>query len=126
MKIFFDVDLTLINTDEGKWTLRPGAIEVLTRFKDQNHEVYLWSASGFEHCQRFAKTYGCENLITDYFDKEPGVAVKPDCVVDDDEYLVEKWHGVHVQPFRDPGNTDDKELYDAGDHIESFLQDLQK
>ena len=43
MKIFFDVDYTILGLDD---TLRPGTIETLEKLKKDNHELYIWSGMG--------------------------------------------------------------------------------
>ena len=43
MKIFFDVDYTILGLDDS---LRPGTMETLQKIKDDGHEIYIWSGMG--------------------------------------------------------------------------------
>ncbi len=109
MKIFFDVDGTLLYSDGDGWVLRPGVVEVFAALQEIGHLVYLWTATGELHARRLVKRYGLDDLVVDCFDKDPVTApVLPDAVVDDDAYLVEKYTGVHVQPFQgsDPNDCE--------------------
>jgi len=111
LKIFFDVDHTILLSTSEVWALRPGLIEVLTALKDMGHVVYLWTASGEDHARRLVQRGGLELLVRDCFDKDPvTVPTMPDMVVDDDEFLVEKYKGILVTRYKEI-NTNDRELY---------------
>jgi hypothetical protein len=43
MKIFFDVDHTILGLDDS---LRPGTKETLQKLNDDKHRVYIWSGMG--------------------------------------------------------------------------------
>ncbi|MBI4336812.1 MAG: hypothetical protein HY683_03145 [Chloroflexi bacterium] len=110
MKVFFDVDLTLLNSSGAEWVLRPGAGEVLAGVVRLGHDVYLWSATGQQHAQRVVETFGLQRWVTDCLEKDSNPTVRPDLVVDDDSFLVEKYSGVCVRPYREPDPAD-RELY---------------
>ncbi|MSQ11298.1 MAG: HAD family hydrolase [Dehalococcoidia bacterium] len=116
MRIFVDIDNTLLASSESEWALRPGACEVLAALQGHGHAVYLWSATGRAHCQRIAEHFGLQPFITEYFDKDPDCPIKPDLIVDDDWYLVQKYSGVLVTPFREP-DPNDRELYKVLAHV---------
>lgn len=117
MRVFFDVDLTLLLADGGQWILRPGAREVLARLREMGHEVYLWSATGHEHARRVVERFGLQEWVLGCFDKDPDCPVRPDLVVDDDPFLVEKYGGVWVRPYREP-RPDDRELFRVLEAVE--------
>lgn len=109
MRIFFDVDLTLLHSDSSGWTLRPNTREVFAQLKTLGHDIYLWTATGKAHAERVVQYFRLEIFVTDCMDKDSRNAVKPDFIVDDDSYLVEKYGGVFVTPYRVPDLLD-KEL----------------
>ena len=121
MNIFFDVDHTiLLSTDEG-WHLRPGTSEVIETLGTMGHSVYLWTATGERHARRVVERYDLHNLILDCFDKDPvTVPFLPDMVVDDDEFLVGKYKGVHVNPYREV-DPHDRELYRAIEYVQNAV-----
>ena len=43
MKIFFDVDYTILGLDD---TLRPNTKETFQRLLDDGHEIHIWSGMG--------------------------------------------------------------------------------
>ena len=43
MKIFFDVDYTILGLDDS---LRPGTMETLAQLKEEGNEIYIWSGMG--------------------------------------------------------------------------------
>ena len=43
MKIFFDVDYTILGLDDS---LRPGTTDTYQKLKDDGHEIYIWSGMG--------------------------------------------------------------------------------
>ncbi|MBI4233244.1 MAG: HAD family hydrolase [Chloroflexi bacterium] len=110
MRIFFDVDLTLLYSVGNSWALRPGVREVFSRVRALGHTIYLWSATGKPHAERLVRTYGLEAWVEECLDKDSDCPVKPDMIVDDDRYLVEKYSGVWVKPYRDP-DPSDRELF---------------
>jgi hypothetical protein len=111
MNIFFDVDQTLLHSEANAWHLRPGVQEVFESLKSMGHVVYIWTASGEMHARRLVKRYELGHLVSGCFDKDPVTApLLPDMVVDDDEFLVEKYTGFLVKQYNAP-DLSDRELY---------------
>ena len=119
MNIFFDVDQTLLHSEATEWHLRPGVREVFECLKSMGLTLYIWTASGEMHARRLVDRYDLHDLVSGGFDKDPVTApLLPDMVVDDDEFLVEKYTGFLVEQYRVP-TPSDRELYRALDYIKS-------
>lgn len=111
MNIFFDVDHTLIDSDNG---LRPGVVELFERLRADGHAISLWSGIGprWEIVERYA----LENLIDGCYDKplyqyermlKPlGITAWPDFVVDDHPHLVHAFGGCVVARYLQPDPSD--------------------
>ena len=123
MRIFFDVDLTLLNSSPAGWALRPRARQVLGCLKARGHEVYLWTATGQAHAQRVVQRYRLKPLVCACLDKDPNSPLLPDFIVDDDPYLVEKYGGVLVTPYRDP-DPKDRELFKVLEYLDRLDPEL--
>ncbi len=119
MRIFFDVDNTLLYSSGANWNLRPGTQEVMALLKEHGHDLYIWSATGLLHCQRLVRRYNLEPFVTACFDKDPACGVTPDIIVDDDWYLVEKYSGVCVAAYRRP-DPEDRELFRILEVLETW------
>ena len=59
MKIFFDVDYTILRLDDS---LRPGTMETLQKIKDDGHDIYIWS--GLRERWEVLKKHNLETLIS--------------------------------------------------------------
>ena len=104
MKIFFDVDYTILGLDDS---LRPGTIETLQKIKDDGHEIYIWSGMGERW--EVVKKHDLESLISGVYEKpthhfherleELGVPFEPDFVIDDYPEVVAAFSGVWVPPY---------------------------
>ena len=117
MKIFFDVDHTILLSDSEVYALRPGVTELLQALKDMGHLVYLWTASGEVHARRLVERFNLQDLVLDCFDKDPvHVPMLPDMVIDDDWYLVEKYKGILVSQYKEV-DPEDRELYRVLDRM---------
>lgn len=83
MKIAFDLDGTLVSNDDR--ILRPGALKVLKKLKDDGHEVYLWSYGG-QAWASFWNSHSINFPFTDIFDKRAHKISKEtiDLAVDND------------------------------------------
>ena len=104
MKIFFDVDYTILGLDD---TLRPGTMETLSKLKDDDHEIYIWSGMG----QRWEviEKHELSPLISGVYEKpihhfherlqELGVPFEPEFVIDDYPEVVAAFGGVLVPPY---------------------------
>ena len=117
MNVYFDVDHTLVYISAELNALRPGAAEAMRQLKDAGHGVYVWSASGLAHVERVVAMHGLSEWVDGMHDKDPRVEPRPDYIIDDDWYLVEKWGGYCVSQYK-AVNDDDAELALA---IESLL-----
>ena len=129
MRIFFDVDGTLIGRDGS---LRPYARTVLQNLKAQGYEIYIWSMLG----PRWGviEEHGLREMISNCFMKPSSVMglwamareratsplPKPDLCVDDAPAYVEMFGGVVVKPYTTP-DEEDRELLIAYDLISQGL-----
>jgi phosphoglycolate phosphatase-like HAD superfamily hydrolase len=121
MRIFFDVDNTLLYSSGSQWVLRPGTLETLAALKELGLELYIWSATGQLHCERLVQRYNLASYIICCFDKDPTCPVKPDLIVDDDWFLVEKYTGILVEAFRVP-DPDDREMFRVLEELRTRVQ----
>ena len=104
MKIFFDVDYTILGLDD---TLRPGTMETLEQLREEGHEIYIWSGMG----QRWevVEKHNLTPLVSGVYEKpthhfherleELGVPFEPEFVIDDYPELVAAFGGVWVPPY---------------------------
>jgi hypothetical protein len=106
MKIFFDVDLTMLYVDAVEDRLRPGVREAFEALTASGHKVYVWSAGGEDYSRRIVHKYGLADLVVDCFDKDVTVPIKPDVVIDDDWHIVKKYGGHTVKAYRDLDEAD--------------------
>ncbi len=125
MRIFFDVDDTIITWDVR---LRPGVVEVFEQLRAQGHEVYLWSGNGprWEIVRRF----DLHEHITDCYWKplyrhherleELGVPFTPDYVIDDHQEVIDAFPGVRIAPPSYPIEKD-RELWRVYDAIQEYV-----
>lgn len=86
MKIAFDLDGTLVANDDR--SLRPGALNVLNKLKEDGHEVYLWSFGG-ESWASFWNEHSIKFPFTDIMDKR-APKISPDLAIDNDGVGVPK------------------------------------
>ncbi len=104
MKIFFDVDYTILGLDN---TLRPGTLDTLTKLKNDDHEIYIWSGMGqrwevIEKHDLSALVSGVYEKPTHHFHErleELGVPFEPEFVIDDYPEVVAAFGGVWVPPY---------------------------
>ena len=104
MKIFFDVDYTILGLDD---TLRPGTMETLNKLKADGHEIYIWSGMG-ERWEVVAK-FKLTPLVSVVYEKpthhfherlaELKVPFEPEFVIDDYPEVVAAFGGVWVPPY---------------------------
>jgi hypothetical protein len=106
LNVFFDVDHTLVYPTQHFNALRPGAHEAMLKIREAGHGVYVWSAGGGEYSQRIVEMHGLAELVDGCFDKDPRVQPKPDFIIDDDWYLVEKYGGHCVSQYKSVDETD--------------------
>lgn len=101
MNIFFDVDHTIIDSDNN---LRPGVREAFEQLRAAGHSLYLWSGIGkrWEIVERYelgGLVDGCFEKPLYHYEamlKPLGIHVRPDYVVDDHPHLVEFFGGCLV------------------------------
>ena len=104
MKIFFDVDYTILGLDN---TLRPGTLETIQQLRDDSHEVYIWSGMGERW--EVVKKHELTPLVSGVYEKpthhfherleELGVPFEPEFVIDDYPEVVAAFGGVWVPPY---------------------------
>ncbi len=116
LNVFFDVDHTLLFTDQHGNALRPRAHEAMQRIKAAGHNVYVWSAGGKTYVERVMETHGLAEWVDGCFDKDPRVEPRPDFIVDDDWYLVEKYGGHLVSQYKAVDDCD-RELLEATERL---------
>ena len=104
MKIFFDVDYTILGLDDS---LRPATLETLQQLKEEGNEIYIWSGMG-ERWEVVEK-HNLTPLISGVYEKpthhfherleELGVPFEPEFVIDDYPEVVAAFGGVWVPPY---------------------------
>jgi long-chain acyl-CoA synthetase len=117
----FDVDGCLVDSLTGT-SLRPGALEVLSRLRDAGATVLLWSAGGLDHAVSRAADLGFAHLIDAVYAKERRGADGRWCTVNlppqhQPDVFVDDWPDeapatarlVPVSPYIAP-NPDDRGL----------------
>ena len=104
MKIFFDVDYTILGLDN---TLRPQTKEIFQALLDENHQIFIWSGMGerwevIEKHQLQQYVSGVYEKPTHHFHErleELGVLFEPEFVIDDYPEVVAAFGGVWVPPY---------------------------
>ncbi|MET0628370.1 MAG: hypothetical protein ABW033_07930 [Acidimicrobiia bacterium] len=106
MRIFFDVDLTIIGQDGS---LRPGTRQLFLRLVDEGHEVYVWS--GFGERWDDLRRHDLHEIVHGVYRKpltrmyasheEWGLPFRPDFVVDDHPGPAVYMGGINVEPYID-------------------------
>ncbi|HEX6029781.1 MAG TPA: hypothetical protein VFY90_00030 [Tepidiformaceae bacterium] len=129
MRIFFDVDDTLITWDVR---LRPDVHDVFARLRQEGHDLYLWSGYGprWEVVRRFE----LHDHVIDCFWKplhdhhnrliELGVPFAPDYAVDDHEQIIHAFGGSVIKPASGPFFDDDREMWRVYEEISAFALGL--
>ncbi len=113
MKIFFDVDYTILGLDDS---LRPGTKETLEKLISDNHEVYIWSGMGerwevVEKHELGPLVSGVYEKPTHHFHErleELKVPFEPEFVIDDYPEVVAAFGGVWVPPYFFKRNFDEE------------------
>lgn len=100
INVFFDVDHTLVFWNHDRSALRPNAHSAMQRLKSAGHAVYVWSAGGKDYSERIVDMHGLREWVDGCFDKDPKVQPRPDFIIDDDWYLVEKYGGHCVSQYK--------------------------
>jgi hypothetical protein len=108
VKIFFDVDDTIISSRTGG--LRPLVRDVFEALRSDGHDLYVWSAMGIRWIA--IERHALEQMVVDCYPKPNGhgwtvqLPVMPDFVVDDEADIVERFGGCHVRPYLDEDPLD--------------------
>ena len=111
MKIFFDVDHTILGLDGS---LRTGTKETLQKLNHDKHQVYIWSGIGerwevIETHQFSPWVSGVYEKPTHHFHerlRELRVPFEPAFVIDDHPEVVTAFGGVWVSPYFFKRKTD--------------------
>ena len=111
MKIFFDVDYTILGLDD---TLRPGTKETFQRLLDDDHEIYIWSGMGerwevIEKHELRPFISGVYEKPTHHFHErleELNIPFEPEFVIDDYPEVVHAFGGAWVPPYFFARNVD--------------------
>ncbi len=115
MKIFFDVDYTLI-ADDG--SLRPHVKEIFEKIKQDGHDIYIWSGVGLRwevvnrhDLKQYIETCYIKPL-SDYRESlvELGVNIMPDFCIDDHNGVVLAFSGTAVRPYYTKNPNDEEML----------------
>jgi hypothetical protein len=109
VKIFFDVDETILGYDGS---LRPLVAEVFARLVEEGHQIYVWSGvrTGDTIRTEVVERHGLQPYVTDCFRKPlfdyleqwrrwSGGAIQPEFCVDDYPDIVEAFGGVLIKPY---------------------------
>ncbi len=104
MKIFFDVDYTILGLDDS---LRPGTTDTFEKLQHDGHEIYIWSGMG-ERWEVIEK-YNLKPYISGVYEKpthhfherleELKIPFEPEFVIDDYPEVVAAFGGVWVPPY---------------------------
>jgi hypothetical protein len=122
VRIFFDVDLTILGQDGS---LRPGTRELFARLVDEGHEVHVWS--GFGERWDDLRRHDLDGMVHGVFTKPLsghadgyevwGLPFAPDFVVDDHPGLPAFVGGITVTAYvdrrRSRGDTEMDRVYEA-------------
>lgn len=113
LKIFFDVDYTILAVDSS---LRPGTRETFQRLVSDGHQVYVWSGVGVRTSE--LQKHDLIDLVSGVYQKpiqdfvagleKLGVPCHPDFVIDDYPEIVDTFGGVVVRPYYFRSTEDDE------------------
>ena len=124
LKIFFDVDYTLLAVDGS---LRPGTRETFERLVDDGHKVFVWSGVGIRTAD--VERHELQDLVSGVYKKPIYDFVNglellrvphwPDFVIDDYPEIVDAFGGVLAKPYFFRAAEDDEM-----DHIYAVINDF--
>jgi hypothetical protein len=113
VNIFFDVDYTILSSDQ---LLRRGTRATFARLVDDGHQVYIWSGQGIRWS--VVRRYDLEAYVSGVFAKpladfaagllQLGVSPVPDFVVDDYPEIVKYFGGYFIPEFYWSHDDDDE------------------
>ena len=130
MNIFFDMDYTILEIDNG--TLRPFVREIFERLSADGHSLYIWSGVGARTDEVAA--LGLYDMVSGVFPKpwenyeatvdemltSGTIPVRPDMVVDDTAAIVRALGGIVVRPYGSLSEPGDQEM----ERVYRFIRDL--
>ena len=124
LKIFFDVDYTLLAVDGS---LRPGARQVFERLIDDGHKIYIWSGVGLRTAD--VHRHDLQSLVSGIYKKPIYDFVNglellkvphwPDFVIDDYPEIVDTFGGALAKPYFFRSQSDDEM-----EHIYNMISDF--
>ena len=113
LKIFFDVDYTLLAVDGS---LRPGTRQTFERLVDDGHKVFIWSGVGIRTAD--VERHELQDLVSGVYKKPIYDFVNglrllrvphwPDFVIDDYPEIVDTFGGVLAKPYFFSAAEDDE------------------
>jgi hypothetical protein len=113
MRVFFDVDYTILSTD---YNIRTGTEETFRRLVADGHEIHVWSGEGLRH--QVLRDFGLDQYVSGVYEKplndfanrlgEFGIECVPDFVIDDYPAIVTVFGGYQVRDFYSLATDDDE------------------
>jgi hypothetical protein len=113
MKVFFDVDYTILSCD---YNIRTGTADTFQRLVADGHEVYVWSGEGMRH--KVVRDFELEPYVSGVYGKPLfdyvgrlglyGIDCVPDFVIDDYPGIVSVFGGYQVRDFYSKSADDDE------------------
>lgn len=104
MRVFFDVDYTILSSDYG---VRTGTVDTFRRLVADGHQVYVWSGEGKRY--EVLRDFALEPFVSGVYEKPTydyarrldhlGIDCVPDFVIDDYVEIVSVFGGYHVRDF---------------------------
>jgi hypothetical protein len=113
MKVFFDVDYTILSPD---YSLRTGTVDTFRRLVTDGHQVYVWSGEGRRY--KVVRDFALEPYVSGVYEKPihdyvrrlgfVGIEFVPDFVIDDYPEIVSVFGGYQVRDFYSKSSDDDE------------------
>ena len=113
MKVFFDVDYTILSSD---YNIRTGTEHTFQRLVADGHQVYVWSGEGKRH--KVVRDFALEPYVSGVYGKPIhdyvrrlslfGIECVPDFVIDDYPEIVSVFGGYQVRDFYSKSSDDDE------------------
>jgi hypothetical protein len=113
MKVFFDVDYTILSSD---YQIRSGTADTFQRLVADGHEVYVWSGEGKRY--KVVRDFQLEPYVSGVYEKPIhdyvrrlglfGIECVPDFVIDDYPEIVSVFGGYQVRDFYSKSSDDDE------------------
>jgi hypothetical protein len=118
MKVFFDVDYTILSIDYG---MRRGTVDTFQRLVEDGHQLHLWSGHGPR--LQVVRDFKLEPYVSGVYQKPLfdyarrlghfGIESVPDFVIDDFPEIVSVFGGYRVPYFYSKSVDDDDEMEDV-------------